>query len=363
MKIIGIDPGTKSFDFFGKEGDETILDYSIPSPDVAAHPEIILDTVMREMPLDIVIGPSGYGLPLIKISDAEEEDLNLMLPVDYGDVSVNEGIKRVFRLMKDEKLPVWMTPGVIHLPTVPAYRKANKIDMGTADKVCCAALAIRDQAERLSVPFADTSFILLEVGYGFTAVLGIRHGQIVDGIGGTEGGPGFLCPGGMDAELAIRFGKKPQSVLFTGGARDAGGDSELTPELLAADPERYADSWSMLIEGIVKDIAQMMVSMPDAREILLSGRLTRISAICQELTGRLSRFATVRNVAREARIAKEAAEGACLLGEGLLGGRYAGIADCLRVRHSHGTMYDYITCKVAEDITGSSPCENEGKPL
>jgi len=363
MKIIGIDPGTKSFDFFGKEGGEIILDCSIPSPDVAAHPEIILDTVMRQMPLDIVIGPSGYGLPLIKISEAGEEDLNLMLPVDYGDVSVNEGIKRVFRLMKDENLPVWMTPGVIHLPTVPDYRKANKIDMGTADKVCCAALAIRDQAKRLSIPFGKTSFILLEVGYGFTAVIGIRHGQIVDGIGGTEGGPGFLCPGGMDAELAIRFGKKPQSVLFTGGARDASGDSELTPELLAASPERYADSWSMLIEGIVKDIAQMMVSVPEAREILLSGRLTRVSAICRELVEKLSHFAPVESVTREARSAKEASEGAYILGEGLLGGRYAGIADCLRIRHSHGTMYDYIKCSVAEDLTGCSPGENEGKSL
>ena len=40
------------------------------------------------------------------------------------------------------------TPGVVHLPTVPAYRKVNRVDMGTADKVCAAALAVREQADR-----------------------------------------------------------------------------------------------------------------------------------------------------------------------------------------------------------------------
>ncbi|MCX6356344.1 MAG: DUF1464 family protein [Candidatus Aureabacteria bacterium] len=357
MKAIGIDPGTKSFDFFGKEDGRILVDHSIPSEEIAARPELIMDNLLPHAPLDIVVGPSGYGLPLIKISDTDEGDLDLMLPVEYGDVSVNEGIKRVFRLMKDAGLPVWITPGVIHLPTVPEYRKINKIDMGTADKVCCAALAIRDQAARVSIPFTEVSCILVEIGYGFTAVIGVSGGRIVDGIGGTEGGPGFLCPGGMDAELAIRFGKKPQNVLFTGGARDAGDTPGLTPELMAASPVQYAGSREMLLEGIEKDVAAMTVSVPDAREILISGRLTRIPALAAEIIARLSRFGTVHRVRREAQVAKEAAEGAYLLGEGLMGGRYAGIADAMRINHSHGTMYDYIRCAVREDITGPSPRE------
>jgi predicted butyrate kinase (DUF1464 family) len=355
MNIIGIDPGTKSFDFFGKDDGHILIDLSVPSTEVAQRPEVILDTVKKKMPLDIIVGPSGYGLPLTNIADAGEKELNLILPVEYGDVSVNEGIKRVFRLMKTEGLPVWLTPGVVHLPTVPAYRKTNKLDMGTADKVCCVALGIKDQAERMRITYGETCFILVEVGYGFTAVIAVNNGQIVDGIGGTEGGPGFLSPGGMDAELAIRFGRKPQSVLFTGGARDMSGEVDITPEVMAGAPDTYSDSWMMLIEGIVKDVAAMTVSLGGAKEILVSGRLSRIPRIWTELSKRLSKYATVRPVTREAKIAKEAAEGAYILGEGLLGGRHSEIVNCLRIRQSAGTMYDYVKCSVREDITSTHP--------
>ena len=40
-----------------------------------------------------------------------------------------------------------------------------------------------------------------------------------------------------------------------------------------------------------------------------------------------------------------AAEGACIIGEGLLGGRYQGIVDSLELRGARGTIYDYIRLK------------------
>ena len=199
MRVLGIDPGTGSFDFFGMDGEKVILDTSVPVPDVARNPKVLLDTVRSVFPLDMIVGPSGYGLPVTPIRDITERELTLMVPDDKS-IPLYDGIRLVLRLMKAEDFPVWFTPGVIHLSTVPDYRKANKMDMGTADKVCCTALAIRDQAEIDDIDYRETSFILAEVGYAFNAVIGVDNGKIVDGLGGTSGGPGFITLGSMDSE-------------------------------------------------------------------------------------------------------------------------------------------------------------------
>ena len=43
-----------------------------------------------------------------------------------------------------------------------------------------------------------------------------------------------------------------------------------------------------------------------------------------------------------------AAEGAYIIGEGLLGGKYKGIVDSLELRGAKGTMFDHILVKGAE---------------
>jgi predicted butyrate kinase (DUF1464 family) len=40
---IGIDPGTKSFGICGLEGDRLFLDRSIPTADVSANPQALVD--------------------------------------------------------------------------------------------------------------------------------------------------------------------------------------------------------------------------------------------------------------------------------------------------------------------------------
>ncbi|HUV56750.1 MAG TPA: DUF1464 family protein [Dehalococcoidales bacterium] len=347
MRVIGIDPGTGSFDFFGMEGEKIILDTSVPVPEVAQNPKVLLDTVKSVFPLDMIVGPSGYGLPVTPVKDITERELTLMVPDDKS-IPLYDGIRMVIRLMQTGGFPVYFTPGVIHLPTVPAYRKANKMDMGTADKVCCAALAIRDQAELYGIDYRQTSFILAEIGYAFNAVLAVDGGRIVDGLGGTSGGPGFITLGSMDAELAVRLGKFPGIVLFSGGAKDASGKDDLTPEELAKEHSKYHESWNMLLESIVKGVAGMMVAVEKPREILLSGRLSGIPQIAETLAARLSRFGKVRKVGRKARVAKEAAEGAYIIGEGLLEGKYKGIIDCMELKGAKGTMHDYILLKGAE---------------
>jgi len=347
VRVIGIDPGTGSFDFFGMDGEKIILDTSVPVPDVAQNPRVLVDTVRSVFPLDMIVGPSGYGLPVTQIRDITERELTLMVPDDKS-IPLYDGIRMVIRLMKEEGFPLCFTPGVIHLSTVPAYRKASKMDMGTADKVCCVALAIRDQAELYGIDYSETSFALAEVGYAFNAVIGVEGGKIVDGFGGTSGGPGFITLGSMDSELAVRLGSFPGIVLFSGGAKDASGKDDLTPEELAKEHHKYSQAWNMLLESIAKGVAAMTVAVEKPREILLSGRLSGIPEITEALTTKLSKFGKVRKVGRQARVAKEAAEGAYIIGEGLLGGKYKGIVDSLELREARGTMHDYILIKGAE---------------
>ncbi len=333
MRVVGIDPGTYSFDLFGMEDNrEIIVDESVKSEDLFNNPYILMQKLENLMPLDSISGPSGWGIPLKSIKDMTESDVGKMIPLDTK-VAVNEGIKNVLLEMKEREMPVYFTPGVVHLKTVPSYRKWNKFDMGTADKVCCVALGIKNQSERLSISFEETSFIYVELGYGFTAVLGVESGRIVDGIGGTNGALGFIALGGMDAEIAIRL-KPPltQDIIFRGGLRDFVG-KDIEPE----DLKDYKEAMTLLGESVEKDVASMFVSVPYPKEIILSGRLIQYEFIQRELADRLKKYGRVIKVGRLSRTAKEAACGAYIIGEGLLGGKYHKLVENMKI--SDGAEY------------------------
>ena len=199
--------------------------------------------------------------------------------------------------------------------------------MGTADKVCCVALGVKDQSERLEIPFNETSFVYVEAGYGFTAVMAVEDGKIVDGIGGTNGSLGFLGGGGMDAEIAIRL-KPPltQEIVFRKGLKDFVG-KDIEPR----DLIKFKEAVTLLGESIEKDVAAMLVSVRHPKEIIISGRLTNYDFIRNELTSRLSKYAPVAKVRKTSKIAKEAACGAYIIGEGLLGGKYRKLVENMRI--------------------------------
>ena len=357
-RVIGIDPGTVSFDLCGLEDGQVFLDISIPSADVAANPQVLVDALLSARPLDLIIGPSGYGLSWVSIEEFGERELFLFILVDErerGRISVLGGMGRMIKLMKESGLPIVFMPGVIHLSTVPAHRKANKIDMGTADKLCCTVLGVFDQARHHRIPYDETSFIFVEVGGAYTAVIAVKEGQVVDGIGGTTGGPGFYSLGMMDGELAYLLGSFHKEVLFSGGVAYIAGRPELSPEEAArqfGQDERLDRGWEALIEGVVKSVAAEMVVVPSPREILLSGRLCRIPTIREELTRRLGRFAPVRRVAGIAQVAKEAAQGAALVADGLAGGQFADLVQAMRLKEAEGTVLDYLYVRGSEAVRG-----------
>jgi len=246
--------------------------------------------------------------------------------------------------MKKNRLPVCYVPGVIQLPTVPAYRKVNKIDMGTVDKACAAVLGIQDQADRLEIPYSETSFILIESGFGYNAVMGVEKGRIVDGIGGTTGGPGFLTIGAVDAELAAIVGRWEKSDIFTGGGISVSGKNSLE-EIGDHRNEKSSNmAWEAIIEGVEKSVASITVSVPKPREILLSGRWARTAKLKADLLNRLSRYGQVRSVGwlRGVTSVKEAAQGYAMVADGLVGGKYGKLIDWMKFREARGTALDYI---------------------
>lgn len=344
MRVVGIDPGTKGFSLLGLDEDKIFLDEMLETVEVIEDMSKLITLIEHSLPVDAIIGPSGYGLPVSHIKDTKESDLDLMLP-SKSNVPVNEAIKSFYYYARDQGLPLYFTPGVIHLPTVPRYRKLNRMDMGTADKLCCAALALEQFSCRHKVNYSDCSLIFLEVGYGFTAAIGIEKGKVVDAVGGTSGFPGFLSPGAIDSELAIRIDKQPQDVLFTGGAQSLISSSV---DFLQ-DLKNYPDAWNTLIEGAVKDIA-IVKATTYTDEIIISGRLTRIPDIKEELCNRLSSYGRVETLNKSGKKASEAAEGAVIIGIGLLGGRYKGLVESLELNKALGTMYDYIAIEVKQEL-------------
>ena len=212
-RVIGIDPGTVTIDVCGLEDGRVFLDQAFPTATALADPARFIGRLEAAGPLDCIAGPSGYGLPLTRAQQATEEDLRLAFLAREGEPGGIGGLGALARALARSALPVFFTPGVIHLSTVPAHRKVNRVDMGTADKVCAAALAVAQQAERGSRPIAQVSLVLLELGGAFTAVIAVGGGKIVDGVGGSSGPLGFRAAGALDGEVAFLAGSVSKAMF------------------------------------------------------------------------------------------------------------------------------------------------------
>ena len=354
-RVVGVDPGTVSFDVCGLHGEELFLDESLATEDVAALPDLLLEVLRSAGPVDLVVGPSGYGAPWTTADELDDDALDLLLLGEpgLGRGTVIGGMGRALRALRGSGLPVRFAPGVVHLSTVPAHRKVNRIDMGTADKVCAVALAVWDQARGLDLAWARTSFIHLELGGAFTAVTAVEHGAIVDGSGGTSGPLGFRAAGALDGELAFLLGDFPKSCLASGGVAAIAGRPHAAPgELVAAaagDP-RAALAWDAFFEGLAKTVAAQTTVVPAPREVLLSGRLSRLAWVFERCRAAFGAVAPVRRVQGFATVAKEAAQGAALLAQGLAGGQCAGLVDAMGLCDVGGTVLDHLYMDGVDEV-------------
>jgi predicted butyrate kinase (DUF1464 family) len=348
-RVAGVDPGTVSFDVCVLDDGEVILERSFSTEDVGADPAPLVETLVGHGPFDLVLGPAGYGLPLVAAERVGERELELMVLVrvdePHGRAGVG-GMRSIVHALIAAGLPLVFGPGAIHLPTVPAHRKWNRIDLGTADKVASAALCIADQSRRLGVDLPETSFVMLELGGAFSAALAVDGGRIVDGLGGSAGPIGARACGALDAEVAYLLGGAlSKRTVFSGGALDPRGELDLSTGLgtLRSDPQ-HRDGWLALEEGAAKAALALTVSAPAPREIIVAGRLAHAPGVLDALGERLAAVAPVRLVA------KAAAQGAAVLADGLAGGRYAALVERLGVRDASGSALDHLRIDGADRI-------------
>ena len=342
-RVLGIDPGTVSIDLCVLDEGRLALDESLPTADALRHPASFVARIAAAGPFDLIAGPSGYGLPCVAASALTETDLRLAFLAAEGESGGIGGLRGLVRMIARSGLPMVVTPGVMHLASVPAYRKVNRVDMGTADKVCAAALAVREQADRRRCALADTSFILLELGGAFTAAIAVQDGRIVDGVGGSAGPMGLRGAGALDGEVAFLAGRVPKSMIFTGGAATIAGDADpFSPERMSPAHQRARDAY---IEAGIKAIASLRVSAPAAREVILSGRVAAVPAVRDELVSRIGRTPgalPVEILSGFGSPGRQAAQGAALLADGLAGGSHAELVDTLGIRDASGTVLDYL---------------------
>jgi predicted butyrate kinase (DUF1464 family) len=342
MRTLGIDPGTVTIDVCGLDEGEVFLDRAVPTVEVGRDPAAFVE-LLAGAGAELIAGPSGYGVPLVSVEDVDDELLRLAFLARAGEGGGIMGMRALVRALAEAKLPVVLTPGVVHLPSVPEQRKINRVDMGTADKLCAAALGIHSQLQRRGCAPAEVSFILLELGGAFTAGIAVSEGKVVDGIGGTSGPIGARSAGALDGEVAFLAGDVSKSLLFQGGIATIFGDSSgIWNRLDDRTDERARVARAAFVEGAEKAVAALMVSVPQPYEILLSGRASRVASIEAELSERLARYAPVLLLEGSARVAKQAAEGAALIANGLGGGSCTELVATLGIRDARGSVLDHL---------------------
>lgn len=327
MITAGIDPGTGSYEVVAIEDKRVVFKESIPTDTVRRQPERLISAI-EESGAEVIAGLSGYGLPVKRFSDLDDVDL-LLMTLNFDERKAI-GLRKLVEILRDRDINLYTIPAVIHLPTVPSWRKMNRIDMGTADKLCSAVLAVAKFSENEEI--TKLNFVLAEIGEGFNAFLAIKNGRIVDGMGGTASFPGYSSIGALDAELAYLVGEFPKSMIFSGGVRSFAEEWKLND----------GEAMSILAEYVMKGIKAMEVSVnPDF--YVFSGRFA------SEMARRIEGDKEVKILSGFG-VGKQSAQGAAIIANAIAGGEFRDIVDYMKIFEARGTVLDYITRDIMEYV-------------
>lgn len=333
IRVAGCDPGTSSLDIVAIDERHAVAQVRFDPDDLRADPTLPVQWLRANGPFDLITGPSGYGLPLVRAADCTDSQLELMSlvrPDERGAARGVGGFSAVCRALRDSGLPVVFLPGVIHLPTVPVHRKLNKVDLGTADKLCVAALALAQHD-------SDEPAAVIEFGSAFTAIVILKDRQIVDGAGGTVGMLGARSGGAWDGEAAYLLSPLAKADLFRGGVADI--------------PDRETAK-AAFREAFTKTVFGML-NVHGIQDIYYGGSLLRTdSELVREGLGQLPTSFFRLHYAGDLPGAwvKHAAQGAAVIANGLAGGAFAKVVDSLKLREASGTALDWLTHPRAAEV-------------
>src|SRR2546427_1144909 len=119
-RVIGIDPGTVSIDLCGLDDGRLFLDRSWPTAEALADPARFVAELEAAGPLDLVVGPSGDGLPITRVQDITEEALRLAFLAAPGETGGIGGVPHPGCALARPPPPVRLPPRGVHLPPPPA---------------------------------------------------------------------------------------------------------------------------------------------------------------------------------------------------------------------------------------------------
>ena len=326
-RVIGTDPGTSSLDLLLLD-DGAVIDQKSAQPgELASDPELLNRVFASWAPIDLAAAPSGYGLPLVRgeaLTEDHIEQMSLVRPADRGRESGVIGFRAWVRAFRRTGVRIVFLPGGLHLPTIPPHRKVNSVDIGTADKVCVAALALWFDSQNKG-GFDRSTFAVVEIGTAFSAIMVVENGRLVDAAAGTRGPIGLRSQGSWDGEVAYWRGLLTKNDLFRGGVADLG-----------------AQGLDALRESLLKHLAGLQAVTPFER-IYLSGRgLTQpeIASLVDEAATQVGRAVKLANLSGA--WVKHAAQGSAILADALAGGRYAPLADSLLLTSAEGSVWGLL---------------------
>lgn len=363
---VGIDPGSKTMDICMLCDGKVCYEKSYETMEIALKPYLLVEEIAKlSEKADLIALPSGYGVEVTSINSIpndvfEEWYYTFILATRKSDIlkAMEKGVvgARVYYAMaesakaiRDMNIPGVFIPGIINLPTIPVFRKLNKVDMGTADKLSVVVLGIEEMAEERNGDYSRVNYIHVEAGFGYASIVAVKEGKITDAYGGTTTpGPAFLTAGSLDLEVVQAVERFDKIHVFTTGCSQMLQlqDLDLWIKMVEEGDEKAAICYEAFVESIVKSVYSLLYAVRSPQAILLSGRFSRYKLFLESLSSRLSNIATVRKMrGLKAGIAKETAQGYAVVADGLSGGIYSELVRHVEIPWSSGSSLDYILVK------------------